>query len=24
MFDQGISLIKEQGTYQLVIDRYLQ
>jgi len=24
MFDQGITLIKEQGVYQLVIDRYLQ
>jgi polar amino acid transport system substrate-binding protein len=24
MFDQGISLIKEQGVYQLVLDRYLQ
>lgn len=24
MFDQGITLIKEQGVYQLVLDRYLQ
>jgi polar amino acid transport system substrate-binding protein len=24
MFDEGIALIKEQGVYQLVLDRYLQ
>lgn len=24
MFDQGVALIKEQGVYQLVLDRYLQ